>query len=254
MTGASVRGGQSCHPGPAPGSRPERSSTSGALAIAGFTPLSTCDWPGHLAATVFLQGCPWQCTYCHNPGLIDPTVPGQVPWAEVLELLGRRRGMLDGVVFSGGEPTRPPGLGDAVREVRERGFGVGLHTAGAYPHRLAEVLPLLDWVGLDVKALPAAYAAVTGVGTSAPKAYESLRLVLLSGVDHEVRITVDPTVHTGEHVEALVARLLEAGVRRIVLQEARPLGTRPGYAERLAARELTDVVAAPPDGVSVRTA
>src|SRR3954447_23836555 len=76
------------------------------LAVAGLTPLSTCDWPGQLVATVFLQGCPLACTYCHNPALIDPRVPGTLPWTSVTDLLGRRQGLLDGVVFSGGEPTR----------------------------------------------------------------------------------------------------------------------------------------------------
>lgn len=222
------------------------------LAIAGLTRLSTCDWPGHLAATVFLQGCPWRCTYCHNPDILDPTTPGQVPWQQVRDLLVRRQGMLDGLVFSGGEPTRQEGLGAAMLEVRDLGFGVGLHTAGAYPRRLAEVLPHLDWVGLDVKALPSGYTAVTGVKASAVKAYESLRLVLDSGVDHEVRVTVDPTLHSAEHVETLVRRLREAGVARIALQQARPLGARPGYAERLGGRVLADVLPELPDGVSVR--
>src|SRR5690606_23524770 len=62
------------------------------LAIAGLVPLSTCDWPGKLVATVFLQGCPWQCTYCHNPDLISPRTPGQVPFERVRELLAKRRG------------------------------------------------------------------------------------------------------------------------------------------------------------------
>ncbi len=224
------------------------------LAVAGLTRLSTCDWPGRLVATVFLQGCPWRCTYCHNPGLLDPTVPGQVPWQQVRDLLLRRHGMLDGLVFSGGEPTRQEGLGAAMLEVRDLGFGVGLHTAGAYPRRLSEVLPLVEWVGLDIKALPSGYTAVTGVKASAVKAYESLRLVLDSGVDHEVRVTVDPTVHSAEHVETLVRRLREAGVARVVLQQARPLGARPGYAERLAGRVLADVVPDVPDGVVVRRA
>ena len=122
------------------------------LAIAGLVPLSTCDWPGKLVATVFLQGCPWQCTYCHNPDLISPRTPGQVPFERVRELLAKRRGLLDGVVFSGGEPTRQRALGSAMREVRELGFGVGLHTGGSYPARLREVIGLVDWVGIDIKA------------------------------------------------------------------------------------------------------
>lgn len=192
---------------------------------------------------MFLQGCPWRCTYCHNPDILDPTTPGQVPWRQVRDLLLRRQGMLDGVVFSGGEPTRQAGLGEAMREVRELGFGVGLHTAGAYPGRLAEVLPLVDWVGLDIKARPGEYEAITGVGASAARAYESLRLVLDSGVDHEVRVTVDPDLHTDAGVRELVDRLRTSGEGRIVLQEVR----LPGRG-----RAPLPVLLEPPGGVLVR--
>jgi pyruvate formate lyase activating enzyme len=222
------------------------------LAIAGLTPLSTCDWPGRLVATVFLQGCPWRCTYCHNPDLLDPTVPGEVSWQQVRDLLERRRGLLDGLVFSGGEPTRQSGLPAAMREVRERGFAVGLHTGGAYPSRLADLLGLVDWVGLDIKALPDDYHRITGIGASGAKAFASLDLVVASGVDHEVRITVDPTVHTTDHVEQLVARLRAEGARGIVLQETRPQGTRAEYADRLAGRRLTDVLTRRLDRCTVR--
>lgn len=235
-------------PGPPPGGNVPGSE----LQVAGLARLSTCDWPGKLVATVFLQGCPWQCTYCQNPGLIDPMVPGAIAWAEVRALLERRHGLLDGVVFSGGEPTRQDGLVAAVREVRELGFDVGLHTAGAYPRRLAAVLPLLGWVGLDIKAPAAKYLAITGVGASASKAFASLRLVLDSGVDHEVRVTVDPTVHTGEDIHSLVDQLSTVGARSIVLQEARAEGSRPGYATALAGRRLLDVVGTVPEGVTVR--
>src|SRR5665648_131400 len=113
--------------------------------------------PGMLVATVFCQGCPWNCGYCHNPGLRDCDVPSVVEWAAVEALLARRSGLLDGVVFTGGEATRQGALAPAMRRVREFEFAVGLHTGGAYPRRLAELLPLVDWVGLDIKALPDDY-------------------------------------------------------------------------------------------------
>ncbi|MGC3953638.1 MAG: anaerobic ribonucleoside-triphosphate reductase activating protein, partial [Propionicimonas sp.] len=226
----------------------------GELTVAGLTALSSCDWPGKLVATVFLQGCPWRCTYCHNPALLDPRAPGQVSWQQVRDLLRRRRGLLDGLVFSGGEPTRQPSLPAAMREVRELGFGVGLHTGGAYPSRLAGLLPLVDWVGLDIKALPDDYHRITRVGASGTRAFASLDLLVASGVDHEVRITVDPTVHTAEHVERLVGLVSSAGARRTVLQEVRPQGTRPEYAAALAGRRLRDILTTAPVNVTLRTA
>ena len=206
-----------------------RASSADELAIAGLVPLSTCDWPDRLVATVFCQGCPWDCGYCHNPDLIDSRAPGSVVWSQVRDLLARRRGLLDGVVFSGGEPTRQAALLPAVREVREAGYGVGLHTSGAYPRRLRAVLPLLDWVGLDVKAPAARYPAVTGVAASAEAAFASLRLVLESGVAVQVRTTVDPTLLSDDDVAELSAHLHVLGVRDHVLQAMRPTGVRPSH-------------------------
>lgn len=217
------------------------------LEIAGLTPLSTCDWPGRLVATVFLQGCPWRCTYCHNQSILDPRAPGVIPWSDVTALLDRRHGLLDGVVFSGGEPTRQAALVEACRTVRDAGFLVGLHTSGAYPGRLAAVLPYVDWVGFDVKAPARLYREVTRVGgstTTADAAFTSLRVLLdaaaerpLDGppLDVQVRTTVDPTVLTAADVAELTAVLAELGVTDHVLQEARPDGTTAEYRHALAA-------------------
>ena len=129
--------------------------TASDLQIAGLTPMSSVDWPGKFVATVFAQGCPWACRYCHNQAIIDPKIPGVVSWESVEELLGRRRGLLDGVVFSGGEATRQLAVLPAMQRVRELGFEVGLHTAGPYPARLREILRtgLVDRVGIDIKAI-----------------------------------------------------------------------------------------------------
>ncbi len=205
------------------------------LQIAGISRLSTCDWPGKLVATVFLQGCPLSCGYCHNPGILDPRTPGVVPWREVVELLGRRHGLLDGVVFSGGEPTRQPALIDAMRRVRALGFGVGLHTAGPYPRRFADAVRLCDWIGLDIKAPDRLYGTVTGVPSAATKAFACLRTALEAGVDLQVRTTVDPTTMTDADVAELTETLRGLGVTDHVLQEVRTEGVRPEYAERLAA-------------------
>lgn len=204
------------------------------LAIAGLTPLSTCDWPGKLVATVFLQGCPLACGYCHNPSLLDPRTPGVISWASVLELLAKRHGLLDGLVFSGGEPTRQAGLPEAMRQVRDAGFAVGLHTSGSYLRRFAQVLPLVDWVGLDIKAPEHMYGAVTGVQTAGATAFACLDLALASGVALQVRTTVDPTTMTLGDVADLIVTLRERGVTEHVLQQVRTEGARPEYAAALA--------------------
>lgn len=200
-----------------------------ALQIGGLVPLSTVDWPGRLVATVFLQGCPWDCGYCQNVSLLDPTLPGTVQWAEVAALLARRRGLLDGVVFTGGEATRQAALGSAMSEVRAAGFGVGLHTAGAYPRRFAALLPHLDWVGLDIKALPQDYGTVVGVAAGGAKAWETLDIALAAGVGLEVRLTVHPGSPQAATAVEIAHELRARGVRHLAIQQARTQGTRPAF-------------------------
>jgi pyruvate formate lyase activating enzyme len=218
------------------------------LALAGFVPFSALDWPGKLAAVAFLQGCPWNCGYCQNPDLIDMKTPGTIPWADIRTTLEQRQGLLDGVVFSGGEPTRQRPLVDAVLELKELGFGAALHTSGAYPDRLQALLPDVAWVGLDIKAPPSRYVDVTRRAGSGEKAWASLDLVMASGVDYEVRVTVDPTILTLEDVEDIVAELDRRGARPPVLQETRAQGARPAYVEKLGNLRLADVV--PVDALS----
>ncbi|PFG19981.1 anaerobic ribonucleoside-triphosphate reductase activating protein [Serinibacter salmoneus] len=213
------------------------------LVIAGIVPFSTVDWPGHLVATVFLQGCPWRCSYCHNPDLQEARAPGSHTWQEVLALLRSRSGMLDGVVLTGGEPTRQAAALEAVRWIRAAGFAVGLHTAGAYPARLAALLPHLDWVGLDMKASAGCYDRVAGAANAARRATASLTLVLqaaAAGLDYEVRTTVAPGM--AEDTLELARELHAAGVRHYALQQARAEGTLhlreahpPGWDEEFAA-------------------
>lgn len=198
----------------------------GTLLVGGVVPFTTIDFPGRLAAVVFTQGCPWRCGYCHNPHLWQGggMPDGGGSWAAALDLLEARRGLLDAVVFSGGEPTAQPGLGAACAAVRDRGFDVGLHTGGAFPRRLAAVLPLVDWVGLDVKAPFPAYEQTTGVPGSGDRARESLRLVAESGVPYEVRTTVHSALLGPESLGELACELGSHGVERWVLQPFRSHG------------------------------
>ncbi|MEN6585388.1 MAG: anaerobic ribonucleoside-triphosphate reductase activating protein [Sulfuricella sp.] len=194
------------------------------LQVGGLTPLTTTDFPGQLAAVVFCQGCPWQCGYCHNPHLIPRGGETMQGWDDVMTFLKRRQGLLDAVVFSGGEPTLQSGLADACREVRALGFRTGLHTAGPYPARLAEILPAIDWVGMDIKAPFAEYDRITGVPGSGERARESLVRLLDSGVDYEIRTTVHPALLGAAQLDELARELAALGVRRYVLQEFRAQG------------------------------
>lgn len=194
------------------------------LKVGGITPFTATDFPGRLAAVVFVQGCPWRCGYCHNPHLQARTSHSPIAWSDVVGLLTRRVGLIDGVVFSGGEPTMDPGLEDAIRAVKQLGFQVGLHSGGTHPARLRQVLPLLDWVGLDIKAGAADYARITRVRDSGTPAFESLTAVLESGVDHECRTTIHPALHTEDELLELARLLAGKGVSHYALQVFRSTG------------------------------
>lgn len=194
------------------------------LRLGGYVPCSSVDYPDKLAAVVFCRGCAWNCAYCQNAHLRSAAFPAEMGWQDVRGALERRRGLLDAVVFSGGEPLLQGKLLQAVQDVRDMGFLVGLHTAGSSPDRLRRLLPLLNWVGLDIKAPWRKYDALTGVPGSAAKAEASARLLLASGVACEFRTTVHPSLLNQDDVAEMADWLAGQGAAHYVLQGCRPAG------------------------------
>ena len=194
------------------------------LRIGGIEPFSTVDWPGRLCCVAFLAGCPWRCPYCQNHLLQSPDA-GKQRAEDLWTLLGSRRGLLDGVVFSGGEPLAQADVVPAMATAQEMGFAVGLHTCGAYPERLAEALPFLDWVGLDVKAPWDAYERVTGVAGSGERAERSLELLLNAGIEFEARTTWHPDLLSTNDIAWIGRELAGRGVRAWAVQAYRHMGT-----------------------------
>jgi pyruvate formate lyase activating enzyme len=194
------------------------------LVVGGLVPLTTVDYPGQLAAVIFCQGCPWRCTYCHNPHLWPAQASDKHAWPQVAAFLARRRGLLDAVVFSGGEPTAQQALPEAIAYLRDLGFRVGLHTAGIYPARLGKILPLLDWIALDVKAPFVHYDALTHARGSGKRTRASLHLVLESGKPYEIRTTAHPALLPRQQLLDLAHDLSTLGVRHYAVQAVRPHG------------------------------
>lgn len=194
------------------------------LRVGGLVPFASTDYPNALAAVIFCQGCPWRCGYCHNPHLIPSRGGDEHDFAHILDWLASRRGLLDAVVFSGGEPTAQAALSPAIDAVRALGFRIGLHTSGSYPRRLARILAKIDWVGIDIKAPIADYAAVTGIPGSGLDALSSLDLVQEASVDCEVRTTVHPALTPSAALLRLARELAIRGVKRWVLQMFRATG------------------------------
>lgn len=186
-------------------------------------------------STIFCQGCAWACPYCHNPHLRSAKTDGAIGWHDVLSFLTSRRGLLDGVVLSGGEPLLQGRLVAAATEIRALGFKVGLHTGGAVPERFAQILPLLDWVGFDIKAPFAEYETITQIPGSGAVAKESLQMLLASTVPFQLRTTVHKKLLDDAAIARLNADLAELGCGPTLIQEFRSEGVANGDAlDRLA--------------------
>ena len=188
--------------------------------IHGLQKLAMVDYPGKLAATVFTGGCNLRCPFCHNALLVTRLAETpEIPEQEVLDFLASRRGLLDGVVLTGGEPLLQPDAADFLRKVRELGFAVKLDTNGCDPARLAEILNqgLVDYVAMDVKNAPARYAETVGIpGFNPAPVEESIRLLRKSTVDYEFRTTVVRQFHDSASFRAIGPWI--SGARRYFLQ------------------------------------
>lgn len=181
----------------------------------GLLKTTLVDYPGLVAATVFTAGCNIRCPYCHNPELVTgPPPPDFLPAREVIDLIGSRKRMLDGVCITGGEPLVHGWLPDLASTFRGFGLKVKLDTNGAFPRRIPAVSP--DYIALDIKTDPAHYERVGGAVDIAA-ALESVRS---SGAEYEIRTTVLESIVTREDIEAIVS-LLRPG-ERFTLTAFRP--------------------------------
>ena len=175
--------------------------------ICGLQKLAMVDFPGKLAATVFTGGCNLRCPFCHNALLVTRLAESPaMDEEEVLRFLRSRRGLLDGVVLSGGEPLLQPDAPDFLAAVREMGFAVKLDTNGCYPQSLAGILDrgLVDYVAMDIKNSREKYPQTVGLpGFDTAPVEESLSLLRKSGVDYELRTTVVQEYHTADDIRSI---------------------------------------------------
>ena len=201
--------------------------TANSIKVGGVETFSTVDFPEKISAVVFMQGCPWRCPFCHNAFLQDTAADSGFIWEKFIDFLKKRCKVLDGVVFSGGEPLVQEGLGSAIREVKSIGYAIGLHTGGYRPEHLQKILPLLDWVGFDIKAPLSVepYTRAIGIRASSqlPKIKQSLDLLLKSGVDFECRTTCDPRILSIDDIKNIGDSLSSLGVKKYFLQKYRPI-------------------------------
>lgn len=204
------------------------------IRIGGIEKFSIVDFPNRMAAVVFMQGCPWRCPFCHNSHLQDVNAETNIVWRKFTDFLEQRKGMLDAVVFSGGEPLVQVGLTEAMCEVKALGYEIGLHTGGYFPERFKEVLPLVDWVGFDVKAPfeADAYKKVTGGVANVAKVCESLQALCESEKAFECRTTCDPRFLSVNDIYTIADSLKNMGVKEYYLQKYRKVPSDTDTTER----------------------
>ncbi|MDI9569722.1 MAG: anaerobic ribonucleoside-triphosphate reductase activating protein [Pseudomonadota bacterium] len=204
------------------------------MKIGGWRRFSLIDYPGRIGAVVFTQGCNFRCPYCHNPELVDPRRFGKtIPAEDILAFLSGRRGKLDAVTVTGGEPTLQRGLADFLTRVKEMGFLVKLDTNGAAPAILARLLEkgLVDYIAMDVKGPLDKYAAITGVAVDAGVIVASVSLISASGIAHEFRTTLAAPFLTPEDV-VVTAGLIPSRSRYVLQRFAPAEHLAPGLGEK----------------------
>ncbi|MEO5949719.1 MAG: anaerobic ribonucleoside-triphosphate reductase activating protein [Candidatus Saccharimonas sp.] len=187
------------------------------MKIGGIQKFSTVDYPGYTVASIFLIGCNMRCGYCHNPELVLPEqFVGEIPEDEILEFLESRRGLLDGVAISGGEPTIHAELPEFIRKVKTMGFRVKLDTNGTNPWMVAQLIDegLVDFIAMDIKGPLDKYVRIAARPVDLDAIEQSIRLI--KTVDHEFRTTIVRTQLEPRDFEAIGE--LVHGAQRFALQ------------------------------------
>ena len=194
------------------------------MVFSGFQKLTLLDFPQKTAAIVFTKGCNFRCPFCHNSELLDGTAEPVMTQQELLVFLEKRKGLLDGVCITGGEPTLQKDLPELLGQIKQLGYAVKLDTNGYRPEVLKTLVAkgLVDYVAMDVKNSPDRYAETAGLpGLNITRMEESLAFLLSGGVDYELRTTVAEPLHDRKAMEDIVCwmgNISKNKVRRFFIQ------------------------------------
>ena len=224
------------------------------MLIGGLQKMTLIDYPGKVAATVFLVGCNFRCHFCHNPKLVvsRPGVEDSILHEdEVIDFLKSRKNLIEAVCVTGGEPTVQPDLAKFLLRLRQLGLLIKLDTNGARPEVIESLIGagLLDYLAMDIKAPWAKYQAVTQKDISVDKLKQSVKLIIDSGLPHEFRSTVLPALHSLEDILEMAKQV--RGAQAFYVQQFRPLedlvdknfSTESKYAWRDLEKILTQIKA-----------
>ncbi len=190
----------------------------------GFQKLTLLDFPGKVACLLFTGGCNFRCPFCHNAGLVTHLGEKTYSEEEILSYLEKRKGILDGVCVTGGEPLLQSGLSAFLKKVKALGYAVKLDTNGSFPDRLKALVSdgLVDYVAMDIKNAPEKYALTVGTEADLAAVKESVSFLLSGAVDYEFRTTLVAELHTAADMEAIGEWI--KGAKRYFLQTFRDSG------------------------------
>ncbi len=190
------------------------------MIICGMEKFSMVDYDGFISCTVFTRGCNFLCPFCHNSSLVTGEA-AEIPQEEVFDYLTKRKGLVDAVCITGGEPTMQKGLREFIEKVRALGYRVKMDTNGTNPALLKELLEerLLDYVAMDIKTDFEHYEEVTGVSNPAllNKVKESVQILKTLAPDYEFRTTVMAEYHSDKNYQAIAD--IVKGAKRFFVQK-----------------------------------
>ena len=194
------------------------------MVIAGLQKLTLLDYPGYTACTIFTNGCNFRCHFCHNSALVAGRASEIISETQIFEFLQSRKGKLDGVCISGGEPTLQSDICEFAKHVKDMGFLVKIDTNGSNYEVLKKLVQnkLCDYVAMDIKTSLANYSKIAGAEVDLNQIKKSISFLLSSGVDYEFRTTVVHPYHWAEDFYE-IAKLI-SGAKRYYLQQFKDSG------------------------------
>lgn len=220
------------------------------MQIHGLQKMTLLDFPGNVACTIFLGGCDFRCPYCHNFELVDGSAEPIMDEGELFSFLEKRKGVLDGVCITGGEPCLRQDLPDFIRRIKALGYKIKLDTNGAHPDMVKELMDaqLIDYVAMDIKNCPEKYAITAGLTKRANsdlnkrfsiEAVEQTASLLLEGrIDYEFRTTVVERYHTEADFHEIGKWI--TGAKKYFLQQYVPRDTVPDCTLTAPSRETME--------------
>ncbi len=214
------------------------------MKIGGLQKFSLIDYPQKMSAIIFTSTCPFRCFFCYNPELVLPEKIKKhplLPEEKVLDFLKKRKGLLEGVVLTGGEPLMQKDVIEFIRKIKKMGYLIKVDTNGFYPEVLKKLLDgdLLDYVAMDIKAPKKKYGKITGIKIDLEKIEKSIRLLKNSQIDYEFRTTVGDFLTKKDIIE--IAEWIK-GSSKYYLQNFKPGETIRGDLKPYPEEELIGIV------------